>query len=387
MTRPLHDVRVLEFCSVASGPFCGLLLADMGADVVKIENPRGGDSMRTWPPLNDGYSENFASLNRNKRSVALDLKDPTDKQHAVDLAREADVVVENNRPGVMDRLGLGFADLREHNERIVYCSISAFGQDGPRAHQAGFDLTVQAISGIMSVTGEPDGPPVKCGVPVSDFATGLYAAFAISSALRDVATSGRGTHIDTSMFGSSLAIAALQTSQLFGTDRDPLPLGAAHPRNAPYEVFACGDGHVAIAAGNNALWRALCEALDRTDLLNDGRFVDTAARATHQAELKELLEAELKAYERENLLDLLTTAGVPAAPINTYSQAIADPQTQAMGWVEPLELPDGNATRTFGSPLRFEGQGFPAYRRPPRLGEHTEEVAPQWSSAEAGERR
>lgn len=217
--RPLTGIKVIEMCSVAAGPFCSMLLADMDADVIKIEHPQGGDSMRQWPPINDGFSENFASLNRNKRSVTLDLKSAEGRARARALIIGAQVVIENNRPGVMKRLGLDFESLRVDNPGLVYCSLSAFGQEGPRSREAGFDLTLQAISGIMSVTGDPEGSPVKCGVPVSDFATGLYGAFAVVSALRQVQATGIGMHIDVSMFGASLAIAALQTSQYFGTSK------------------------------------------------------------------------------------------------------------------------------------------------------------------------
>ena len=380
MRQPLQDVRVVEVCNVAAGPFCGMLLADMGADVVKIEHPRGGDSMRAWPPLTGGFSENFASLNRNKRSVALDLKDPDDRERALRLLSTADVVVENNRPGVMDRLGLGYDDVRARNPAVVYCSISAFGQDGPRRTQAGFDLTLQAISGVMSVTGAADGPPAKCGVPISDFATGLYGAFGIVSTLLETRRTGRGAHLDASMLGSSLAIAALQTSQLFGTGQDPVRLGAAHPRNAPYEVFACRDGYLAVAAGNDGLWTAFCTVLQRPDLLDDDRFRSTATRAAHQAALKVIVEGDLAARDRDELLVALADAGVPAAPINSYSEAVEDPQVEAMGWVAPLELPDGTLTRTVLSPLRLDGEGFALTRRPPALGEHTAEVLAELGS-------
>jgi crotonobetainyl-CoA:carnitine CoA-transferase CaiB-like acyl-CoA transferase len=345
-----------------------MLLADMGADVIKVENPRGGDGLRHWPPLTDGFSENFASLNRNKRSVALDLKDPADAESARSLVLGSDVVVENNRPGVMARLGLDYEAFRERKPSLVYCSISAFGQEGPRAGEAGFDLTIQAISGIMSVTGEPDGAPVKCGVPIADFSTGLYAAFAVATALLQVRETGRGTHIDTSMLGASLAIAALQTSEYFGRREDPVKLGSAHPRNAPYEAFRAGDGHFAMAAGNDSLWRAACVAIERPELVEDPRFATTALRAQHQARLRAILEREFAGRRRDDLLKLFRDAGVPCAPINSYSQALADPQVEHMGWVEEIELPSGSRTRTFGSPLRFGDERFPIYRRPPALG-------------------
>src|SRR5699024_5533012 len=203
----LKGITVIEICNVAAGPYCGMLLADMGADVIKVENPQGGDTLRSWAPITQGYSENFASLNRNKRSVTLNLKDKSDLQKLYRLVETADVLLENNRPGVMQRLGLDYDTLSQINPRLIVCSISAYGQTGPRAEEGGFDLTLQAMSGLMSVTGEPDGAPIKCGVPVCDFAAGLYGAFAISSALHSVQRDGKGTHIDVSMLGASIGIA------------------------------------------------------------------------------------------------------------------------------------------------------------------------------------
>jgi crotonobetainyl-CoA:carnitine CoA-transferase CaiB-like acyl-CoA transferase len=373
---PLQGIRVIEFCTVAAGPYCGMLLADMGADVVKVEHPQGGDTMRQWPPLNGGYSENFASLNRNKRSVTLDLKNPADRDRARRLVLSADVLIENNRPGVMERLGLGYASFREEKPALVYCSISAFGQEGPRAGEGGFDLTVQAMSGVMSVTGEPGGAPVKCGVPLSDFCAGLYGAYAIAAVLRRVHEDGKGEHIDVSMLGTSLAVAALQTSEYFGTGRDPVKLGSAHPRNAPYQAFRAKDGWFAMAAGNDGLWRAVCDALGRADLAADARFASTALRAQNQRALKEILEADFAEHAAGDLLARFRAAGVPCAPINTYSQALADEQVRHMEWVREITLPSGARTRTFASPLRFGGRGFAIRRDPPALGQHNGEVLP-----------
>ncbi|MFY3138107.1 CaiB/BaiF CoA transferase family protein [Achromobacter xylosoxidans] len=370
----LAGITVLEICNVAAGPFCGMLLADMGADVIKLENPEGGDTLRSWPPLSQGYSENFASLNRNKRSVTLNLKDPADLALARELATGVDVLIENNRPGVMDRLGLGYAALREANPRLVYCSISAYGQSGPRAQEGGFDLTIQAMSGLMSVTGEAGGEPVKCGVPVADFSAGLYGAFAIVSALRAAQACGQGTHIDVPMLGATLGIAALQTSEFFGSGRDPVKLGSAHPRNAPYQAFRCKDGHFGMAAGNNALWKSVCATVGREDLLADPRFTDTSARARNQDALREILEAIFADADAPTWLARFRAAGVPCAPINTYSEVLADPQVEHMGWVQALELPNGVRTCTFGLPVRFDGQTAALRRPPPALGEHNDAV-------------
>lgn len=370
----LAGITVLEVCNVAAGPYCGMLLADMGADVIKIENPNGGDTLRSWAPINQGYSENFASLNRNKRSITLNLKDPSDLAKAHQLISQAHVLVENNRPGVMQRLQLGYDQVRELNPALVYCSISAYGQSGPRREEGGFDLTLQAMSGLMSVTGEPGGAPIKCGVPVCDFAAGLYGAFAIVSALRAAERNGQGTHIDVSMLGATMGIAALQTSQYFGTGQDPEPLGSAHPRNAPYQVFRCQDGYFGMAAGNNALWEKVCQVIDRPDLVRDERFLDPTLRATHQETLRDMLETIFAHHPASTWLARFTEAGVPCAPLNTYSMVLDDTQVRHMQWVQPLELPNGVQTKTFVSPLRFNDRTAGVLRRPPALGEHNEEV-------------
>ena len=367
--KPLAGVRVLEFCQVAAGPFCGLLLADFGADVVKVEPPEG-DALRAWPPLSQGYSENFASLNRGKRSIALDLKQPADHALALRLADEADVIVENNRPGVMQRLGLGPAALAARRPQAVYCSISAYGQDGPRGGEGGFDLTIQAAAGVMSVTGEPGGAPVKAGVPIADFASGLYAAYAIAALLARVRAGGAGGHIDVPMFGATLAIAALQTSEFFGTGRNPAPLGSAHPRNAPYQAYAARDGHFAIAAGNNRLWAAVCETVGVPELLDDERFLTPTLRARHQRELKALLDPHFATRDVADWLSAFSAAGVPHAPINGYREALADPQAAHLQLVQPQVLPFGHATRTVGCPLRLDGLPVPVNTRPPALDEH-----------------
>tara|TARA_Y100001934_G_scaffold265176_1_gene343017 strand:- start:7929 stop:9080 length:1152 start_codon:yes stop_codon:yes gene_type:complete len=371
---PLEGIRVVELCQIAAGPFCGMLLADMGADVIKVESPGTGDGMRQWPPITDGYSENFASVNRNKRSVELNLKDPDDVARARALVRTADVVIENFRPGVLDRLGLGYADLKQVQPKLVFCSVSAYGQTGPRSRQGGFDLTMQAMAGVMSVTGEPDAPPVKCGVPISDFAAGLYAAYAVTAALRDVERHGRGVQIDIPMLGATLGIAALQTSEFFGNEKNPRPLGSAHPRNAPYQAFRCSDGYFAMAAGNDKLWASVCDVVERPELSKDTRFLSTADRAANQVELKDILEEVFVQSSAEEWLARFNEAGVPCAPINQYSDALADPQVQHMGLVQPLTLPNGAQTRTVVSPILMDGASAGVRLPPPKLGEHNDEV-------------
>ena len=372
--RPLEGIKIIEMCQIAAGPFCGMLLADMGADVIKVEHPSGGDGMRQWPPITDGYSENFASVNRNKRSVTIDLKSEEGIATAKRLIASAQVLVENFRPGVLDRLGLGFEQIKADCPALVYCSISAYGQSGPRARDGGFDLTVQAMAGVMSVTGEPDAPPVKCGVPISDFASGLYGAFAITAALREAERSGEAIHVDVPMLSATLGIAALQTSEFFGKGTDPRPLGSAHPRNAPYQAFMAADDYFAMAAGNDRLWASVCDVVDMPELKSDPRFLSTTDRATNQGELKSILEERFAAANAVQWLARFNEVGVPCAPINKYSEVLADEQVQHLELVQPIELPNGTETRTVVSPIRLNGQAGEIFRRPPNLGEHNDEV-------------
>jgi crotonobetainyl-CoA:carnitine CoA-transferase CaiB-like acyl-CoA transferase len=383
-SRPLSGIKVIEFCQVLAGPFCGCLLADMGADVIKVEPP-GGDLMRAWPPMREGYSQYFASVNRNKRSIVLDLKNPEGVSAARKLALSGDVVLENFRPGVMAKFGLDHASLAREKPSLVYCSVSAYGQSGPRAKEGGFDMTLQAMSGAMSVTGDAAGRPAKCGIPIADFTTALYAAFSVVASLNKVARGedgdhdSRGDYIDVSMLGSMLGIASLQTSELFGTGRDPVRLGSAHPMNAPYAGFRCRDGDIALAAGTNKLWEAACDGIGRNDLIADPRFATPSLRAQHQNELRDLLEQTFANYEGAQLLAIFRERGVPCAPINTYSQVLADPQVTHMQWVEAVTLPGNIASHTVISPQRMSGERLGVYRNPPSLGEHTQEILDELS--------
>ena len=379
----LEGIKVVEFCEIAAGPFCAMLLADMGADVIKVERP-AGDAMRSWPPVNDGYSENFASINRNKRSVVLDLKTPEGLHAAKAIILDSDVVVENFRPGVLARLGIDYASMSAEKPGLIYCSISAFGQEGPRAKQGGFDLTMQAMSGIMSITGEPGGDPIKCGLPLCDFVAALYGAFAVTAALRQREITGRGQNLDVSMLGTSLGVAALQTSEYFGTGRDPRKLGSAHPRNAPYQAFRAKDGHFGMAAGNNSLWHHVCDVVALPELKEDERYLTPSLRAQNQNELRETLEAVFETKDVAHWLAAFAEVGVPCSPINSYSEALTDPQVDYMGWVQEITLPNGKVTKTFGSPLRINGATLPITANPPGLGEHTEEVLGKLDAASLG---
>ena len=381
---PLAGVRAVELGQIAAGPFAGSLLADLGADVIKIERPGGGDGMRDWPPLSTGggdvppYSENFASLNRNKRSVALDLKDRADVDRLLRLAAVADVLVENYRPGVLARLGADYDAVSARNPRIVFCSISGYGQTGPYANKGAFDVTVQGMSGLMSVTGESGGGPVKCGVPVGDFCAGLYAAYTITASLMQARETGRGAYIDCSMLGSLVGVAALQTSEYFGTGKAPRLFGSAHPRNAPYQAFRASDEHFIIAAGNDRLFAQVCAAVGLPELAEDPRFASQLLRAEHQAALVAALGPRFAERTAAAWLEEMDARGVPCAPINDYPRVLDDPQVAHLGLVHPLTLPNGVETRTIGFPVAMSGYTFEIHRSPPALGAHTTEVLNEW---------
>lgn len=379
---PLAGVRVLEFGQFAAGPYATLLLADWGADVVKIEPPHG-DSLRGWPPvaMHDGeaYSLNFASVNRNKRSFTADLKDPKGAESVWRLVEKADILLENYRPGVMARLGFTYEAARGVNPKIVYCSVSGYGQTGPYAQRGAFDVAVQGMSGMMSVTGEPDGPPAKCGVPVADFTTATMAALSCMVALRVAERSGEGRRLDVSMLSCMLGIAGLQTSEYWGTGKVPQRLGSAHPRNAPYQAFRGSDGKwFIIAAGTDKLWHRVCEIVAMPELPSDPRFLTQFDRAQNQGALAKLLQHKFDAEPAADWVERFDAAGVPTAPILDYGEALSNPHVLASGIVRPMVLPNGAETLTVGNPVKMSGYGFEVYRRPPHRGEHTDAVLADW---------
>ena len=380
---PLANVRVLELGQIAAGPFTASLLADLGADVVKIERPDGGDGMRQWPPLSkteDGgvFSENFASVNRNKRSVALDLKSPDDIALLKSFVAKADILIENYRPGVLPRLGLGYDDLNAVNPKLIYCSISGYGQTGPYASKGAFDVTVQAIAGIMSVTGDAGAPPVKCGVPIGDFCAGLYAGFSVLAMLRKAEKTGQGAHIDCTMLGSLLGVSALQTSEFFGNQIPPERLGSAHPRNAPYQAFEAADTHFVIAAGNDKLWHEVCAAVGMDELANDARFLTQADRAKNQTILVDILAPVFKSRSAADWLEEMDGRNVPCAPINDFAEILRDPHVQYMGLVKPLDLPNGAKTNSVAFPIAITGVDTGRMQPPPALGAHNDEIIADW---------
>ena len=383
--KPLSGIRVIELGQIAAGPFASSLLADLGADVIKIENPKGGDKMRQWPPLNiskqgkeEIYSENFASINRNKRSMTLNIKDPSNVGLLKRLVSKATILVENYRPGVLNKLGLGYDDLKRINKKLIYCSISGYGQSGPYSDKGAFDVTVQAVAGVMSVTGEKDSSPVKCGVPIGDFCTGLYASYTIMAMLRNVEKNGKGTHIDCSMLGSLLGISALQTSEYFGNRKAPEKLGSAHSRNAPYQAFQASDTFFVIAAGNDKLWGEVCEAVEMEHLKNDVRFKTQSDRAENQNQLSEILTKKFLKHDTKYWLKEMDKRKVPCAPINNFETILNDKHIKHMEIVKPITLPNGSKTYSVTFPVSIKGVETKDLKIPPKLGEHNEEIISEW---------
>jgi CoA:oxalate CoA-transferase len=365
-TGPLAGLLVADFSRVLAGPFASMMLADLGARVIKIERPDGGDDSRTYGPFVADRSLYFARVNRGKESVALDLKDPADLGVARALVARADVLVENYRPGVMARLGLGWPDVQERNPRLVYCSISGFGHTGPWRERPAYDAVVQGLSGIMSVTGAPDGPPVKPGAPVADLSAGLYAFGAITSALLGRARTGRGTHLDIAMYDATVSLLEGAALSWLATGQEPGRIGNAHFAIAPFDTFACADRDITICAANDALFGVLVTALGVPRLATDHRFTTNAQRHTASAALKEELETVLRTAPAEHWLAVLAEAGVPSGPIATVAEAVGGEQAEARNMVV-----DAGGLPVPGNPVKASAYPDPASRpAAPELDQH-----------------
>ncbi|HEV2547630.1 MAG TPA: CoA transferase [Stellaceae bacterium] len=370
----LQEVRVIDLSAYLSGPYCSMILADHGADVIKIERPGEGDEARRMPPFINGESAPFMLWNRNKRSVTLDLKAPHDHALCLDLAREADVFIENFKPGVAQRLGLGYDSLAALNPRLIYCSISGFGQTGPYRARGGFDLMVQAMSGIMSVNGPEDGPPHRVPMAIADIGAGMFAAIGILAALQARTRTGRGQHVDTALYDAAVSFGLYEAAHLFGTGKNPPRLGQAHRASAPYQAFRTSDGWITIGANTQALWIKFCEVIGKSELAQDPRFRDNAARVANRPALAALVQDALAARTTRDWMGRFESAGIPAGPVQSYAEVFADPQVIAREMISEIAHPSAAKAHTLGIPVKLsETPG--ALRRPaPRLGEHTEEV-------------
>ena len=373
---PLSGVKVIELCHVMAGPVCGLMLADMGADVIKVEKMPGGDDLRrTVPPKIGDEAASFMMMNRNKRGIAVNLKTEDGKRVLHRLLADADIVMENFSRGVMERMGLGYETLKELNPRLIYCAISGFGRTGPYADRGGFDLIAQGMSGLMSITGEgPGRPPVKVGAPVTDITAGILGAMGILAALHARTQTGKGQFVDTSLFEAGIVHTFWQSAIALATGVAPGPMGSAHPLNAPYEAFATKDGYINLGAANQATWLRTIKLLNRADLGEDPRFKEAAGRLVHREALAAELAVEFKKRTSAEWLTALEQAKVPAGPVLNVLQMHADEQTVARDMVLEVNHTRIGAMKTLGAPVKFSATPGGVRRGAPIFGEHTAEV-------------
>ncbi|HKZ98712.1 MAG TPA: CoA transferase [Thermoplasmata archaeon] len=374
MAGLLSGIRVVDVSRVMTGPYGSMMLGDLGAEVIKIERPGRGDDTREWgPPFVGGESAYFLSVNRNKKSVTVDLKAEAGRDIVLDLARTADVFLENFSPGTADRLGIGYEAVRAVNAGIVYCSISGFGQDGPYRDVPAYDLILQGMGGLQAITGEPGRPPLRIGVAVADIAGGMFAASAITAALVSRLRTGQGAHLDVSLLDSQLAWLTYMAGLYFATGFEPGRLGSKHPQIVPYASFATSDGFVNVAVGNDDMFRRLCEAIGRPGLASDLRFATNPRRVENRGVLEPILEETFAGLSTADALRALRGHGVPAGPVYRLGEIERDEHVRARGNVLSLSHPKAGTVRQFGPPVRYSGDA-PSHRPPPLLGEHTEEV-------------
>jgi crotonobetainyl-CoA:carnitine CoA-transferase CaiB-like acyl-CoA transferase len=393
MTRAplsLDGVRVVDLSRVLAGPFCGALLGDFGADVIKVEDPEVGDESRTWPPHKDGEAAGYLVNNRNKRGIAVNLKHPAGADVVRRLVERADVLIENFRTGTMEEFGLGYERLSALNPRLVYCSVSAFGRTGPRADSAGYEALMQAFSGIMSITGEPGGAPVRCGVSFLDLTTGILSALGVVNALMLRERTGAGQRVDASLLETAVGLLNFQAEGFLLAGTVPKALGSAHPSLSPYRNFRCRDDQwIFIAGANDRLFRRLAGALDLAGMADDPKFATNVARVMNRAELEAAVAEAISRHDREPLLKRLDEAGVPATPVNSVDQVLQDPQMATRTTIRRMKHPRLGEIPVVGMPLTFSGMQPEVRRHAPMRGEHTDEVLAEcgYSRAEIAELR
>jgi len=375
-SRPLlEDIRVIDLSRVISGPFCAMMLGDMGADVVKVEDTGIGDETRGWPPSKDGQSAGFFVNNRNKRGIAVNLKAPEGAEIVRRLAERGDVLIENFRTGAMEEFGLGYEALAEINPRLIYCSISAFGRSGPRAHEVGFEAVMQSFTGIMSVTGEPDGAPVRCGISVVDLSTGFLSLTGILCALYQRTMTGLGQRVDGNLLATAMTLLNYQAEGYLLAGVVPKAFGSGTPVSSPYRNFRCADGQwVFIAGAAENMWKRLAPAIGRPELVGDPRYATNRERVRNRIELERIVQEAVGRYGRDDLLKLLDKAGVPATPVNRVDQFLEDPQVASQGMIWRIDHPQAGKIPVPGFPLSFSRIRPGVHREPPRQGHHTDEV-------------
>lgn len=375
-TLPLTGVKVVDFTRVLSGPFCTALLGDLGAEIIKIEPPHG-DDYRDIAPMREHKSALFSVMNRNKKSVVLDLKQPEGVALAQALISEADVVVENFRPGVADKLGIGYQSLKENHPRLIYVSVSGFGQSGPDAHLPAYDIVIQAMSGLMSATGQPDGPPTLVGEAVSDVISGLFASWGTLAALYGREQTGKGTQVDVSMFDSTLAFTATSVSRYLFTGEAPKRVGNRHPLSAPFGAYQAEDGHFVLAVLNNKLFAQLAIALEKPEWIQDPRFANDALRSENEPALRAGIEQWASGHSVSVVIEVLKQAGLPCAPIWSVGQALKSEQIQARGFLRSVQDPVLGEMALPAQPIHFSAYESAQTCAAPELGEHTEHILEQ----------
>jgi formyl-CoA transferase/CoA:oxalate CoA-transferase len=372
---PLEGITVLDLTRVLSGPYCTMMLADLGARVIKVEQPGRGDDTRAWgPPFSGSESAYFLSINRNKESVTINLKDERGRELVMRLLERADILIENFRPGAMARLGLDYDRLSARWPRLVYCSISGFGQAGPRRDEPGYDAVVQAEGGLMSITGPGDGAPYRLGVAVADIVTGMFAAQGITSALLARERTGRGQFVDIAMLDSTVALLTYQASSYFATGVSPVRMGNRHPSIVPYENFAASDGDFVLSVGNDAIWQSFCRVTGLDTLADEPRFATNAARVEHYDELKPILDRKLRTRTRQEWIAALLAAGVPCGAVRNAGEVLSDPQLEHRGMITAVEHATEGRINVLGSPLKLSATPSSVRDAPPTLGQHTESV-------------
>jgi formyl-CoA transferase/CoA:oxalate CoA-transferase len=375
LAGPLDGYRVLDLSRILSGPFCTMVLGDFGAEVIKVERPGAGDDTRQWgPPFIGGESAYYLSINRNKRSVTVDLSQEAGRTIIYALARTSDVVIENFRPGTAERIGIGYERLRQENPRLVYCSISGFGQDGPYRDRPGYDALAQAMSGMMSITGDPGGSPMKHGMSIADIGAGMWAALAIVSALLARERTGEGQYIDISLLDAQLSWLTYVAGSYFATGENPARYGSAHPSIVPYQPFPTADGYIMLAIGNDRLWQQFCEVAGRADLGQQPGFVTSAERVINREAVIDLVTEIMRERSTAEWMRALEEAGIPAGPINTVAEALGDPHVVARDMVVDFDHPTIGKVGMTGIPVKFSATPGEVRTAPPLLGEHTEEV-------------
>lgn len=375
MAGPLEGVRVVDLTRILAGPYCTMMLGDMGAEVIKIEHPQGGDDTRGWgPPFLNGVSTYFISINRNKKSLTLNLKDERGKELLQDLIRKGDVVVENFRPGTLDKLGFSWEEIHRINPAAIFASLSGFGQTGPRKSEPGFDVVIQGEGGIMSITGEPDGPPSKFGASIGDITAGMLAAQGVLLSLYHREKTGVGQMVDVGMLDGQVALLTYHANNYFGTGKLPPRRGNKHPSITPYETYKCKDGYFNLGVGNDSLWRRFCDAMGLDGIKEDPKFAVNKDRVDNRLELQGILDPFFAEKTVGETIGTLRGAGIPCGPINNLEQVLNEPQILAREMVVDIDVPVAGPTKVTGVPIKLSETPGAVRTPPPTLGQHTEEV-------------